>query len=67
MKSIQHFSPEEQQHLILCSCGTYFDMRNLSQVFKHLHADIPEPDWSYSMKKDEPVAYLRSGEKLDLN
>jgi hypothetical protein len=45
----------------------YFDMRNLSQVFKHLHADIPEPDWSYSMKKDEPVAYLRSGEKLDLN
>ena len=67
MKSIQHLSPEEQQHFILCSCGTYFDMRNLSEVFKHLHANIPEPEWSHSIKKDEPVAFLKSGEKIDLN
>ena len=67
MNSIQHLSSEEKQHFILCDCGEYIDMRNLSEVFKHLHANIPEPKWSYSLKKDEPVAYLKSGKKIDLN
>jgi hypothetical protein len=67
MNSIQHLSPEEQQHFILCDCGEYIDMRNLNEVFTHLHAVLPEPQWSYSIKKDEPVAYLKSGKKVDLN
>ena len=67
MKSIQHLSPEEQQHFILCDCGDYIDMRNLSEVFKHLHANLPEPEWKYSIKKDEAVAYLKSGAHIDLN
>lgn len=67
MKSIRHLAPEEQEHYILCDCGNYVDMRNLSDVFMHLHAGLPEPEWSHSIKKDEPVAYGRSGERLDLN
>jgi hypothetical protein len=67
MKSIQHLSQEEQQHFILCDCGDYIDMRSLSEVFKHLHAKLPEPKWSHSTKKEEPVAYLKSGKRIDLN
>jgi hypothetical protein len=67
MKSIEHLSPGEQQHFILCDCGDYVDMRNLSEVFNHLHAILPEPEWSHSIKKDEAVAYLKSGKKIDLN
>lgn len=67
MKSIQHLSSEEQKHFILCDCGAYVDMRNLSEVFTHLHANLPEPEWKYSIRKDEPVAYLKSGNKIDLN
>ncbi len=67
MTSIQHLSPQEQAHFILCDCGHYIDMRNLSQVFEHMHATLPEPEWSYSIKKDEPAAYFKSGEKIDLN
>jgi hypothetical protein len=67
MKSIEHLSFEERQHFILCDCGVYFDMRNLSEVFKHLHSNLPEPEWSFSEKKDEPVAHLKSGKKINLN
>jgi hypothetical protein len=68
MKSIQHLSPEEQRHFILCNCGEYLDMRNLGDVFKHFHDEkIPEPEWSHSIKKDEPAAYLKSGSRIDLN
>jgi hypothetical protein len=67
MKSIQHLSPEERRHFILCECGEYIDMRDLSIVFSHLHANLPEPQWSYSIKKDEPVAYSKTGRRMDLN
>jgi len=67
MKSIQHLSAEEQQHFILCDCGEYFDMRNLSEVFRHLHVNLPEPEWTHSIKKNEPIGYLKSGKKIDLN
>jgi hypothetical protein len=67
MKSIQHLSQEEQKHFILCDCGEYIDMRNLSEIFDHFHANLPEPEWSHSIKQNEPVAYLKSGEKIDLN
>jgi hypothetical protein len=68
MKSIQHLSPEEQKHFILCECGEYLDMRNLSDVFKHLHnKNIPQPQWNYSKKTDEPAAYSKSGRRIDLN
>jgi hypothetical protein len=67
MKSIRHLSKEEQKHFIQCDCGAYIDMRNLSEVFKHLHANLPEPEWNHSVRKDEPVAYLKSGKKIDLN
>jgi hypothetical protein len=67
MTSIEHFSPEEQQHFLLCDCGNYIDMRNLAEVFSHMHANLPEPQWSHSIKKDEPAIYLKSGGKIDLN
>jgi len=67
MTSISHLSKEEQQHYILCDCGAHIDMRNLSEVFEHLHANLAQPQWTHSIKKDEPVAYLRSGRTIDLN
>jgi hypothetical protein len=67
MKSIHHLSLEEQKHFILCDCGLFVDMRNLGEVFAHQHANLPEPEWSHSIKKDEPVAYLKSNKKIDLN
>jgi hypothetical protein len=67
MKTISHLSKEEQQHYILCHCGEYVDMRNLTDVFSHQHVNLPEPQWSYSMKKDEPVAHSKSGKQIDLN
>jgi len=67
MKSIQHLSPEEQQHYILCDCGEYIDMRNLAEVFHHLHAGLPSPQWSYANKVGEAAAYTRTGTRLDLN
>ena len=68
MRSIGHLSKEEQQHYILCDCGEFIDMRNLADVFKHLHIrDIPEPNWTYSVKIGDPAAYTRGGRELDLN
>jgi hypothetical protein len=67
MKSICHLTKEEQEHFILCHCGEYVDMRNLSQVFSHQHTNLPQPQWSYSVKKDEPVANTKSGKRIDLN
>lgn len=67
MKDIGHLPNTEQQHFILCDCGEYVDMRNLTEVFKHLHAGLPEVQWSHSVRKNEAVAYLRSGKRLDLN
>ena len=67
MTSIQHLSPQDQVHFILCDCGHYIDMRNLSQIFEHMHAALPKPEWAYSIKKDEPAAYFKSGEKIGLN
>jgi hypothetical protein len=67
MKTISHLSKGEQQHYILCHCGEYVDMRNLTEVFSHQHANLPEPQWSYSIKKDEPVAHSKSGKMIALN
>jgi hypothetical protein len=67
MRSICHLSEEEQQHFILCECGEFFDMRDLGEVFSHQHANLPAPQWSYSIKKDEPVATSKSGKRIDLN
>lgn len=67
MKSIDHLSSDERQHYILCDCGEYMDMRDLSDVFHHLHSDLPQPQWSHSVKVGEPVAYSKDNKKLGLN
>jgi hypothetical protein len=68
MKNIDHLSADERQHYILCDCGEYIDMRDLSEVFHHLHGtNAPEPQWSYSIKKGDPAAYPKSGKRIDLN
>jgi hypothetical protein len=67
MKSIQDLPPDEQQHFIQCDCGEYLDMRNLAEVFEHLHIDLPEPEWTYSVRKGEPVGHSKSGSRVDLN
>jgi hypothetical protein len=67
MKNIKHLPEMEQQHYILCDCGEYVDMRNLSEVFRHLHANLPDPEWSHAVKKGEPTVYSKSGKRLGLN
>ena len=68
MKTIHHLPEEEKKHYILCDCGMYVDMRNLAEVFMHLHIDSSiEPDWAYSIKVGEASAYSKSQKKLDLN
>ncbi|MFL5771837.1 MAG: hypothetical protein ACJ75F_01685 [Flavisolibacter sp.] len=69
MQNIDHLPKEEKQHFILCECGEYIDMRNLAEVFGHLHmnAKTPEAEWTYAIKKGEPAAYPRTGTRIDLN
>ena len=68
MQNIDHLSPEEKEHFIRCECGSYVDMRNLSDVFRHLHtASVPEPQWSHSIRKGDVTAYTRKGEEIGLN
>ncbi|HEU4469667.1 MAG TPA: hypothetical protein VFR58_01170 [Flavisolibacter sp.] len=67
MQTIDHLPADERRHFILCDCGRYVDMRDLSAVFEHLHAGLPEPDWSFAMRAGEPVAYTPDGKKTNLN
>jgi hypothetical protein len=68
MKSISHLSDEEKKHFILCSCGSYYDMRDLDQVLNHFHAVIPfNGEWNFSTRKGEPVCYTKTGERIGLN
>jgi hypothetical protein len=68
MRSIAHLPPEEQEHFILCACGEYYDMRDLSAVFRHCHESaLPEPEWRYAVRKGDPAAHTRSGRTLGLN
>jgi hypothetical protein len=68
MKSISHLSEEEKKHFILCSCGSYYDMRDLDQVFIHFHSVKPvNAEWKFSTRKGEPVSYTKSGDRIGLN
>jgi hypothetical protein len=67
MRNLEGLPEEEKKHFILCHCGRYVDMRDLGEVFDHLHADIPKPDWKYSVKVGEAKAYTRSKDEIDLN
>ena len=68
MKSIDHLPEEEQKHFIQCDCGEYVDMRDLSSVFHHLHAaNLPAPEWKYSVRAGEPLAYSRTKKRWGLN
>jgi hypothetical protein len=68
MKNITHLTPGEQDHFIRCDCGEYIDMRDLGEVMSHQHwMDTQQPNWDYSVKIGEPVAYTKGGETLKLN
>jgi len=69
MQNIDHLSMEEKQHFIRCECGEFIDMRDLAEIFSHLHmkGKSPEAEWSFSVKKGEPAAYPRTGKRIDLN
>ena len=68
MKTIDHLPADERKHFILCDCGDYVDMRNLAEVFNHLHiANIEEPAWSYTVKVGEAKAYSKARRITHLN
>ena len=70
MKSLKYIAVAERHHFMKCKCGEYFDMRDLGDVFKHLHqlqASIPKKTFSQSVKIGEPVAYTHTKSRIDLN
>jgi hypothetical protein len=68
MKSISHLREEEKKHFILCNCGSYYDMRDLGQVFNHFHSSQPlHVEWQYSIRKGESVCYTKRGKRIELN
>jgi hypothetical protein len=68
MQNIDHLPLEEKEHYIQCDCGEYIDMRDLAEVFGHLHMKkTVKAEWSYSVKKGEPAAFPRTGERINLN
>ena len=67
MQSIDHLPEEEKIHFMQCDCGEFLDMRNLSEVFAHQHACLPEPEWSHSVLKGDPAAYSPQGRRVALN
>ena len=68
MKTIKHLSSSERKHYLKCSCGDYFDMRDLQEVVNHLHLlKNIEAGYSHSVRLDEPVAYSKKKRKIGLN
>ena len=68
MNNIQDLSKQEQMHFIKCDCGEYIDMRNLGEVMEHQHwAKNSKPEWDYSIRIGEPIAYTSDGKKIKLN
>jgi hypothetical protein len=69
MKSIKDLPLVERRHFMKCSCGHYFDMRDLNDVIRHLHktkAKASGASFSHSVKVGEPVAYKKK-KRIGLN
>jgi len=70
MMDYKSLPPREQKHFIQCSCGEMIDMRNLGEVFSHLHEyDLPTlaTSQSYSVRIGEAVAYRGNGDSIHLS
>jgi hypothetical protein len=70
MKSLKNIPYKNRHHFMKCECGEYFDMRDLTDVFKHLHklqASLPKKTYSHSVRVGEPIAYTKTKRKIDLN
>ncbi|MCW3073149.1 MAG: hypothetical protein JWP69_218 [Flaviaesturariibacter sp.] len=67
MKSIAHLPKEDQEHFAKCdSCNQYFDMRNLTDVFRHEHGALPLHIISFSHAERLPP-YYKTLKPLTLN
>ena len=69
MKYSEDLPQDEKQHFTKCSCGHYFDMRDLADVIRHMHeyeGTSPEIPFSHSRKCGEPLVY-RKGGRIYLN
>ena len=70
MKYSKDLPKEEKRHFMKCDCGEYFDMRDLEDVFNHLHkynGDKVPVQYSHSIKVGEPVAYTKKGKGVSIN
>jgi hypothetical protein len=58
----------ERRHFLKCAiCNEYFDCRNLSQVFDHIHENLPQPQFESSRRKEESNEYLRGNIEIIQN
>jgi len=70
MKDYKSLPPDEQKHFIECSCGQMIDMRDLGEVFEHLHEyNVPtlNTSASYSVRIGEALAYRSDGSSIHLS
>jgi len=69
MKYSEDLPKVEKRHFMKCECGQYFDMRDLEDVFNHLHKYNGEQvpvHYTHSVKVGEPVAYTTKGKRIGL-
>ena len=70
MKTLNKIPEDERHHYMKCSCGAYFDMRDLKDVMKHLHkskALVAAADYSHSAKVGEPHIFTKTKKKITIN
>lgn len=70
MKTLKGIPKSQRHHYMKCSCGSYFDMRDLKDVMKHLHksdALIAATEYSHSIKVGEPHIYTKTKKKITIN
>jgi len=60
MKNLSLIAEHERHYYIRCElCNEYFDCRDLSQVFDHVHKNLPDPVFISSKKVSEPIEYIQ--------
>ena len=62
---LQYLSLKERRHFMKCpDCGSYFDMRDLEDVFNHFHKSNQVLVYSRFVSVGEPVAYTKARRRL---
>lgn len=68
MENLNLIPKYDRHHYVKCeACNKFFDCRDLSQVFNHIHDEVPKPQFNFSGKVGEPIIYLMGKHELIQN